>query len=193
VNSVTDAFETIASVLALVAVAGAVALLAARVLAPRSPRLAAIGASVTAFRTPLTIAVAGIAMLGSLYFSEVADYTPCRLCWFQRIAMYPIALVGVVALVRKDDGARWYMVPMAVIGVLISSYHLLIEWDVIADSGSCSVFAPCDVVWFRSFGFMSLAAMALAGFVAIIVINTVSFEGIAPRPEEPTESPREDP
>jgi hypothetical protein len=194
VNSLTEVLETVTSALAIIAGLGTIALVVARLLAARAPRLASIGASVTAARTPLTIAVAGIATLGSLYFSEVADYVPCRLCWFQRIAMYPIALVAVVALLRKDDGARWYMVPMAVIGALISSYHLLIEWDVLADSGACSVFGPpCDVVWFRGFGFVSLALMALAGFVAIIAINLVSFDAVAPRTAATVDPPREEP
>ena len=36
-------------------------------------------------------------MAGSLYFSEVANYVPCRLCWFQRIAMYPLAVILLIA------------------------------------------------------------------------------------------------
>src|SRR5690606_23005038 len=86
--------ELLTSVLALVAAAGAVLLVAARLLAPRVPSAARLGGAVIAWRAPLTLAVAGVATLGSLYFSEVADYVPCRLCWFQRVAMYPIALVA---------------------------------------------------------------------------------------------------
>jgi len=122
-----------------------------------------------------------VSMFGSLYFSEVADYIPCRLCWFQRIAMYPIALVALIALVRRDRGARWYLVPMAVIGAAISTYHYLIERGVLSDSEACALVGPsCADVWFEEFGFVTLAFMALAGFVAVIVLNTLSFD----RPQE---------
>lgn len=173
--------ETTTSLLALVAAAGAVLLVVARLLAPRVRFAHRIGAAVIARRAPLTLAVAAVAMLGSLYFSEVADYVPCRLCWFQRIAMYPIALVALVALVRRDRDARWYLVPMAAIGAAISTYHYLIERGVLDDSEACALIGPsCADVWFEEFGFVTLAFMALAGFVAVIVLNTVSFA----RPEE---------
>ena len=57
--------------------------------------------------------VAAVATAGSLYFSEVANYIPCRLCWFQRIAMYPLAVILLVAAIRRDRGVRWYVVPLA--------------------------------------------------------------------------------
>ncbi len=183
-DRVVRTMETLTSVMSLVAAAGAVLVIIARLLAARSALAADLGARMVAWRAPLTVAVAGVATLGSLYFSEVADYLPCRLCWFQRIAMYPIAVVAAVGLLRRDAAARWYFLPLAVIGAGISTYHYLIEWGVLADSESCALFGPaCADVWFRSFGFVTLAFMALAGFVAIIVFNTVSFESVRP-PEE---------
>ena len=66
---------------------------------------------------------------------------------------------------------------MAAIGAAISSYHYLIERGVLTDSESCALFGPsCADVWFEEFGFVTLAFMALAGFVAVVVLNTVSFE-----------------
>jgi disulfide bond formation protein DsbB len=175
--------QVLTSVLAIIAAAGAVLLVLARLLAPSVPLAGRLGAGVVAWRGPLTLAVAGIATLGSLYFSEIADFVPCRLCWFQRIAMYPIAVIALVALVRRDAGARWYIVPLAVIGAAISTYHYLIEWDVLADDASCSLFGPsCADVWFREFGFSTLAFMALAGFVVIVALNTVSFASVATAP-----------
>lgn len=169
--------ELVTSVLALVAGAGAVLLLIARSLAPSVPVAARLGGAVSARRGALTFAVAGVATLGSLYFSEFADYIPCRLCWFQRIAMYPIALIALVSLIRRDRGARWYVVPLAVIGAAISTYHYLIERGVVSDTESCALFGPsCADVWFEEFGFVTLAFMALAGFVAVVVLNTVSFD-----------------
>lgn len=175
--SVVETMQTTTALLALIALAGAIVLIIARLFGAGRPAVASLGSRMTRLRTPLTFAIASVSMVGSLYFSEVEHYLPCRLCWFQRVAMYPIALIALVGLIRKDRHARWYIVPFAAIGVCISTYHYLIEWGVLSDSESCALFGPsCADVWFREFGFISLAAMAWAGFVAIMVLNTVSFE-----------------
>ena len=176
-----ETMQNLTALLAFVAGGGAILIVLARILAPRVPIAAATGRAVVALRAPLTFAVAAVATAGSLYFSESAGYVPCRLCWFQRIAMYPIALVALVALLRRDRAARWYIVPMAVIGAGISAYHVLIEWGWLDDSEACALFGPsCADVWFEAFGFVTLALMALAGFVSVIVLNTVSFDPVDP-------------
>lgn len=166
--------EVVTAVLALIAGVGAIGLVVAVMLGDRAPATASVAAVVLRRRAEVTFAVAATATLGSLYFSEVADFVPCRLCWFQRIAMYPLSVIALVALIRRDRSARYYIVPLAAIGAGISLYHYLIEWGVLDDSESCALFGPaCADVWFRSFGFVSLAFMALCGFVAIIVLNVV--------------------
>ena len=117
--------------------------------------------------------VAAVAMAGSLYFSEIANFVPCKLCWYQRIAMYPLALVLLIAAIRRDDSIKHYAVPLASVGGLISIYHYTIEWHPSLSSGSCDITAPCTVPWFREFGFVSLALMALFGFAAIVALLTL--------------------
>jgi len=168
--------QVITAVCALLSGAGAVVLVVARLLASRVPLAARVVAAAVAARNTLTLVVAGGSMLGSLYFSDVADYIPCRLCWFQRIAMYPIAVVALVAVLRRDRDARWYTVPMAAVGICISTWHYLLEWNPTWEGESCGLFGPaCSVPWFRTFGFVSLALMALCAFAFIIVVNVVSF------------------
>ncbi|HEX2047961.1 MAG TPA: disulfide bond formation protein B [Acidimicrobiales bacterium] len=75
----------------------------------------------------LALGVALVATLGSLYLSEVANFVPCRLCWYQRIAMYPLVPVLAVAVRRHDYGARFYALPLAAIGGGIAAYHVLVE------------------------------------------------------------------
>lgn len=177
--------QVVASVCAIAAAIGALLLIVARILAPHWALADRWGRTVSHAAPVLTLIVAAGSMLGSLYFSEVADYIPCRLCWFQRIAMYPIALIALVALIRHDRGARWYMVPMAVIGAAISTWHYLIEWNPTWEGDSCGLFGPaCSDLWFRTFGFVSLAFMALCGFVAVIVFNTVTFPTQTPSSTE---------
>ena len=182
---VVETMQVITTLCAIAAGVGVLLLIAARLLAGHSTLAARWGAAVSAQRAILTLVVAAGSMMGSLWFSEEAGYIPCRLCWFQRIAMYPIALIALIALIRRDRGARWYIVPMAAIGAAISTWHYLIEWHPEWEGESCGLFGPaCADLWFRTFGFSTLAFMALTGFVSIIVYNTVTFP--ATKEEDPT-------
>jgi hypothetical protein len=171
-----EAVQVFTSILAIVAIGGAVLLLVARLLASRWSFAAEVGKAVSDAGLWLAFLVAGGAMWGSLYFSESAGFVPCRLCWFQRIAMYPLALILLIAAIRRDRGIRWYAVPVAAVGAAVSSYHYLIEWRPSLEGGACSATGPaCADIWFREFGFVTLAFMALAGFLSIIVFVTVRF------------------
>ena len=113
--------------------------------------------------------VAALATGGSLYFSEVAGFTPCTLCWYQRIAMYPmVVLLGVAAIrrVRSVTGAP----ALAAIGAGIAAYHVALEWIPSLDTGACAVATPCTVVWFRAFGVFSLPTLALVAFLLILAV-----------------------
>ncbi len=114
--------------------------------------------------------VATLAAAGSLYFSEVANYTPCTLCWYQRIAMYPLVLILGIAAWKRDIGIRLYAIPIAAVGASISAYHYLLEWFPQIDAGACTVGIPCTQVWFREFGFVSLPLLALTAFLLVITL-----------------------
>jgi disulfide bond formation protein DsbB len=162
-----EAFELFFALLALLALGGSVAVVAFRILG------GAPGRSVLAGIAPLQLAVpalvTSVSMLGSLYFSEAVNYRPCVLCWYQRIAMYALAIILVIAAVRKDRSIRPYATALASIGGTISAYHWLLERWPQLDTGSCSADAPCSVPYFEVFGFVSLAFMALCAFVTVLV------------------------
>ncbi|MFP4511664.1 MAG: disulfide oxidoreductase [Acidimicrobiales bacterium] len=122
----------------------------------------------------LAFAIAAVATLGSLYYSEVQDYTPCLLCWYQRIAMYPLAVILGIAAFRDDHLIRFYALPVAAIGAAVSTYHYQLEVFPDQGSGVCAVDVPCTVRWFEVFGFISLAFMALTGFLAIIALLSIA-------------------
>jgi disulfide bond formation protein DsbB len=168
--------QRFSALLSLLALSGAVLFVLLRVLGLRSGTARALGAALEPLGLWLAFAVAATATLGSLYFSEVANFTPCRLCWFQRIAMFPLAVTLLVAAVRRDRGVRWYVVPQALLGLCVSVYHYVIEWFPQLEKTSCEVTAPCTAVWFREFGFVSLAFMAGSGFLAVLALLLVRFE-----------------
>jgi disulfide bond formation protein DsbB len=117
--------------------------------------------------------VAALATAGSLYFSEVAGFEPCTLCWYQRIAMYPLVVILGLAALRRERRSPTGVVALAAIGALIAGYHVALEWVPSLDSGACAVATPCTFVWFRVFGFISLPTLALTAFILIIVLLRV--------------------
>jgi disulfide bond formation protein DsbB len=123
--------------------------------------------------------IAAVATLGSLYFSEIAHFVPCRLCWFQRIAMYPLAVILLVAAVRRDRAGALYALAFPPIGALVAGYHLYIEANPGAESASCKIGVPCSVKWIEKFGYVTLPMLAMTAFVAILtlLLMTVRREG----------------
>jgi disulfide bond formation protein DsbB len=170
----TETVQLFVGLLSVAAAAGAVSLVVLWVLAATGNDGAArLGSTISDSAVWLAWLVALAATVGSLYFSEVANFNPCRLCWFQRIAMYPLAVILLVGALRKDPGVRWYAVPLAAIGAAVSAWHSLIEWRPALDSGACEFQGPaCTFVWFREFG-LSLANMALIGFLTILILLLV--------------------
>ena len=121
-------------------------------------------------------AIALGAMLGSLFFSEYASFIPCRLCWFQRIAMYPLAIILLVAAVRRDRrGGVWYAIAFPVLGAATAIYHLYIEAHPEDELAGCKIGAPCSTKWIDVFGFVTIPALALAAFAAIFTLLVLAW------------------
>jgi len=114
--------------------------------------------------------VALVMMGGSLYLSEVADFPPCRLCWYQRIAAYPLGPILGLAWFRRDRAVRPYALLLAGAGTVISLYHVLLERFPSLETGACEIDNPCTVRWVERLGFMTIPTMALIGFVTIATI-----------------------
>ncbi len=120
---------------------------------------------------PLATAIAAVATGGSLLASEVAGYVPCVLCWYQRIAMYPLVIVLGVASARRDSEVWRTALPLSGIGAGIAAWHIAIERWPSLGSEVCDPVAPCALRWVEEFGFLTLPTMALIGFVAIAVLS----------------------
>ena len=173
----TSTVQLFYAILALIAFAFVAVVLVVRVAALGSSAAhrwyRAIGAVIEPNALGMAFVVATLATIGSLYFSEVAHFDPCRLCWYQRIAMYPLVVILGIAAVRRDPDVGLYVRVLAGIGALISVYHLALEWIPALDTGACGIGPSCTVIWFREFGFVSLPMLALAAFLLIITLLTV--------------------
>lgn len=114
--------------------------------------------------------VALVATAGSLFYSEVIHFEPCRWCWFQRIAMYPMVVVLLVGAIRREFQVKYYALPLALIGLAMSIYHYLIQtFPALEGGGSCGA-VPCTAKYVDVFGFISIPFMAGAGFIVISVL-----------------------
>jgi disulfide bond formation protein DsbB len=129
--------------------------------------LESIRGAIWGYELWLAFVVTAVATGGSLFFSEVAHFIPCELCWFQRIFMYPLAIVTLLAAIANDYRVARYLLPLPVIGAGIAVYHLLVEHGVVEQTNACLVSAPggCAVKWINEFGYVTIPVLALTGFV----------------------------
>jgi disulfide bond formation protein DsbB len=177
-----NAVQVYTSLLAIVALGGSLVLLAMRILVTKATWMNAVLAPFAAAGLWLAALIATVATVGSMYYSESAGYIPCQLCWYQRIAMYPLAAVLWIAAVRRDRQVIWYVLPIAAIGAGIAGWHRLIELRPQLESGSCSLVGPaCADFWFERFGFVTLAFMAFSGFISIMILSLLATVWAPPR------------
>ncbi len=127
-------------------------------------------------------AVAVAATLGSLYFSEVADFVPCKFCWYQRIAMYPLAVLLVMGAIRRDHQILRYVRVIALAGLAVSAYHVWIQWFP-ESSNLCEFDNPCSARWVEAFGRVTIPQMAGMSFALIIATATIGLRPAAVSPE----------
>jgi disulfide bond formation protein DsbB len=121
--------------------------------------------------TPLLAAwiVSLVATMGSLFFSEVMRLPPCVLCWYQRICMYPLAVVFTVGLAAKDRHVARYAWPLALAGLAVAVYHNLLYYHLIPESITpCSTGVSCTDVQIQWLGFITIPLLSLTAFGIIV-------------------------
>jgi disulfide bond formation protein DsbB len=170
-HTVSAALAGLAIALQVVIVVLAVLGLAGFVLPAARRALRAIGENIAGGEIWIAWIVALAATLGSLFFSEIADFIPCRLCWFQRIAMYPLAVLLLIGALRRDvRGIALYALPFPILGALVSIYHIYIENHPEAETAGCTIGAPCSTKWINEFGYVTIPTLALTAFAAILTL-----------------------
>lgn len=114
--------------------------------------------------------VALVATTGSLYFSDGVGLVPCLLCWYQRIAMYPLVLVLGVAAWRNDPSVWRFGLPLPLIGFMISAYHVALQYRPALEVVPCTSGAPCSGRYMMIFGFISIPWMAGGAFLFLVAL-----------------------
>lgn len=112
------------------------------------------------------------ALLASLYYSNMVGYEPCVLCWYQRILLWPQAIVFGLALFKgKDRSVVDYMLALSTIGALIAAYHIYIEFGGagVINCGALEGAVSCSRQYVREFNYITMPVMSLTTFAGIIV------------------------
>jgi disulfide bond formation protein DsbB len=118
--------------------------------------------------------VATVSTLGSLFFSEVMKLPPCVLCWYQRIAIYPLVLILGVAWLKNDTRVKLYALPLVITGLLIAIYHNLLYYKILPESISpCVQGISCTTRQIEWLGFITIPLLSLGSFAVLALILTL--------------------
>lgn len=123
--------------------------------------------------TPLFLAwlIALVAVAGALFLGEVMGMTPCVLCWYQRIAMFPLAILLPLGLFPFDARVVRYTLPLAVLGWGIAAFQVLLVAGVIPEGlKPCTQGVPCAEVQVEWLGFLNIPVLSLIAFTTLIAL-----------------------
>ncbi len=121
--------------------------------------------------------VAAIATLGSLFFSEIMEFVPCSMCWYQRIFMYPLVLIFLINLLYPDDKLFKYSFPIVLVGLFFAIYHNLLMWGIIPESVvPCTQGVPCSTEYFEYLGFINIPFLSLLSYSLIFIFLVIGLK-----------------
>jgi disulfide bond formation protein DsbB len=115
-------------------------------------------------------------IFGSLFFSEVMKFPPCNLCWYQRIFIYPVALIILTGLFLGSKDTNKILTPFISMGLIFAIYHNLVYYKVIQVIVPCTETAPCTAQQLNYLGFITIPLLSLSAFVALIILNLLTIK-----------------
>lgn len=121
----------------------------------------------------LALIQAIVAMIGSLYFSDIKGYAPCVLCWYQRICMYSLVPILLIGFFRGDQKVYHFVTPLAFIGWVIALYHNLLYIGIIKNEEFCSTGISCTSKYIEYYDFITIPFLSLAAFSVILVLSII--------------------
>ena len=112
------------------------------------------------------------AFVGSLFYSEIAGFPPCSLCWYQRIFIYPQIILLAGALIWRDRTIARYLLPLSIIGGIIALYNSYIQYggSALISCGTDPSAINCSQRLVFEFGYITLPLMSLTAFVLLILL-----------------------
>lgn len=115
-------------------------------------------------------------IFGSLFFSEVMKFPPCNLCWYQRIFIYPVALIILTGLFWGSKDTNKILTPFISIGLIFAIYHNLVYYKVIQVIVPCTESAPCTTQQLNYLGFITIPLLSLSAFITLLILNLITIK-----------------
>lgn len=125
-------------------------------------------------------------LLGSLYYSNFGDpianlangplfdasrgFEPCHLCWWARILLYPMVVISLVGIIKKDRQFTDYILPLSLIGIVLEIYHYSLQMFPSGTSAFCTLDNPCSNIEVAYGGFITIPLLAGIAFYMITVL-----------------------
>ena len=109
------------------------------------------------------------AAASSLFYSEIAGFLPCVLCWWQRIFLYPQAIILPIASFKKNYSLKTYSLALSAAGFLVALYHTYIQFGGEPVAPCVSTGASCQVLYFLQYGYVTIPTMSLTAFALMIL------------------------
>jgi len=118
--------------------------------------------------------IAAASIIGSLGFSEGYAFSPCKLCWVQRIFHYPQLFIFAIGLYYNDLRSWTYSIWLSVVGFIVAGYQVLIQFNpALAKNSVCSIVPAaesCSDILTQSYGYISIPVMSLTFFTCLIIL-----------------------
>lgn len=122
--------------------------------------------------------IASVATLGSLFFSEIMQFVPCSMCWYQRIFMYPLVVIFLINLLFPDDKVFKYAFGIVIVGLFFSIYHNLLMFGIIPESVvPCVQGVPCSTEYINWFGFVTIPFLSLVSYSLLFILLIIGKKG----------------
>ncbi|MFA5052332.1 MAG: disulfide bond formation protein B [Patescibacteria group bacterium] len=117
----------------------------------------------------IAFGVVAVSILGSLYFSEIANYEPCTLCWWQRVCIFPLAIILGIGWYRQDNGMKKYAMPLAIIGCVFAIYNSYIQqWPSVSSPCVFGGLVDCSTRYVFVLGFVTIPLLSLIALLIVI-------------------------
>ncbi len=117
----------------------------------------------------LLVVLGGV--IGSLFYSQVAGYVPCELCWWGRIFLYPQIVILSIALIKKDLTVTKYIKALSIAGLIIAGYHSLLQMGLVPSVICGATSISCAQRYFITFGYITLPMMGFTAFLLLTILN----------------------
>ena len=124
-----------------------------------------------------------ISTILSLYFSEILNYQPCELCWYQRIFMYPLFIISAANIIKKHGDLAFYILPFSVIGFFVALYQNLLIWHIIPEEvAPCVNGVSCIEQPFTLYGFFTIpfGSMIAFAFITLLMLLYAKIQAASP-------------